>query len=236
MKLKLLITSLLAVILLAGCGTTTAADEIPATLSVSGSGIASTDPDVVDIQLGVDTIDPDLAEAVDQNTNKMNAMMSLLTDMGIDEKDIQTTNYNLWVEDVYDQNGQPTSDKRYHVSNMVSVRLRDLNQIGDLIEQATSAGATNVSGINFSVADTTQLQQAALDNALDNAQEKAEWMASKMGKTLGKMKNVTEGGYYSQPMPVAEVGLGIGGAGAVPISQGQFTMSAQVQVVFELLP
>lgn len=239
MRFKLIIVGLFAAVLLTSCSNAassdeTAPDSAQQTLSVSGSGIASTEPDVVDIQLGVDMTDPDLSSAVDQNNAKMNDVIAVFLKLGIDKKDIQTTNFNLWVEEVYDYNGQPTGDKRYHVSNMVNIRLRDLSQIGSLIEEATMAGATNASGINFSVADTTQLQKDALDNAIDNAQEKASAMASKMGVFLGPMISMTEGGYYGQPITVAAEGIGGGAAGIVPISQGQFSMTAQVQVVFEV--
>ena len=235
MKSRLLILGIVVVLLLASCNTA-AEPESAATLSASGTGSASTNPDVVDIQLGVDTVEPEVAEAVDQNTVKMKEIMALFGDMGVDEKDIQTTNYNLWVEEVYDPSGQPTGEKRFHVSNTVSVRLRDLTQIGNLIEEATKAGVTNVFGITFGVADTTELEQAALENAIDNAHGKAEGMASKMESSLGPVVNVIEGGYFSPPMPVAAEGIGGGGAGDVPISQGQFSITAQVQVIYELLP
>jgi uncharacterized protein YggE len=235
MKIKYLILGLVAAILLTSCNTA-GESATPTTLSASGTGSASTDPDVVDIQLGVDTVDSDMAVAIDQNTIKMNEIMAVFAKMDIAEKDIQTTNYNIWVEDVYDQSGQPTGEKRYHVSNTVSVRLRDLTQVGKLIEEATGAGVNNIFGINFSVADTTELEQAALDNAIENAQAKAESMASKIGGNLGPIVNVIEGGYNSIPMPVAAENFGIGGAGEVPISQGRYTMTAQVQVVYELLP
>ncbi|MFL7892348.1 MAG: SIMPL domain-containing protein [Anaerolineales bacterium] len=235
MKIKYLIVGLVAAILLTSCSPD---GELatPTTLSASGTGSASMDPDVVDIQLGVDTVDSDMAVAIDQNTIKMNEIMAVFANMDIAEKDIQTTNYNIWVEDVYDQTGQATGEKRYHVSNTVSVRLRDLTEVGKLIEEATGAGVNNIFGINFSVADTTELEQAALDNALENAQAKAESMASKLGSSLGPIVNVIEGGYSYAPLPVAAEGIGMGGAGEVPISQGQYSMTAQVQVVYELLP
>lgn len=226
---------LVAALMLTSCNSA-AVSNTPATLSASGTGTASTDPDVVDIQLGVDTVDSDMAAAVDQNTIKMNEIMAVFAKMGVADEDIQTTNYNLWVEEVYDQSGQPTDEKRFHVSNTVNVRLRDLTQVGTLIEEATSAGVNNVFGINFGVADTTELEQAALDNAIDNAQGKAAWMASKMEANLGPVVNVIEGGLYSSPMPMAAKSMGEGGGGEVPISQGQFSMTAQVQVTYELLP
>lgn len=166
----------------------------------------------------------------------MNAILSAFGNLGISEKDIQTTNYSSWVEDVYDQSGQLTDEKRYRVSNMVSVRLRDLDQISTLIEEATNAGVTNVSGINFGVADSNELELEALENAIDNAREKATWMASKTGANLGEMVNLIEGGYFSPPIPVTSEFKGLGGGGTVPISQGQFSMTTQVQVVYELIP
>lgn len=235
MKNKLFILGIVVVLLLTSCNTAADSETSP-TLSASGTGAASTNPDVVDIQLGVDTVDEEIAAAVDQNTIKMNEIMSVFSTMGVEEKDIQTTNYNLWVEEVYDPSGQPTGQKRYHVSNTVSVRLRDLTKIGILIEEATSAGVTNVFGISFGVADTTELEQAALENALENAQGKAEWMASNMDSTLGPVVNVIEGGFISPPMMVAAEGIGGGAAQEVPISQGQFSITAQVQVIYELLP
>lgn len=235
MKNKLFILGIVVVLLLTSCNTAADSETSP-TLSASGTGAASTNPDVVDIQLGVDTVDEEIAAAVDQNTIKMNEIMSVFSTMGVEEQDIQTTNYNLWVEEVYDPSGQPTGQKRYHVSNTVSVRLRDLTKIGILIEEATSAGVTNVFGISFGVADTTELEQAALENALENAQGKAEWMASNIDSTLGPVVNVIEGGFISPPMMVAAEGIGGGAAQEVPISQGQFSITAQVQVIYELLP
>ena len=166
----------------------------------------------------------------------MNDIIAVLGEMGVAETDIQTVNYSMWVEDVYGPDNQPTGEKRYRVSNQVSIRLRDLSQIGKLIEETTNAGATYVSGITFAVADTTQLEQEALDDAILLANQKAEWVASEMGVELGQLKTVIEGGYNISPIPYLGAEGGIGGGAEAPISQGQFTVSAQVQVVYELIP
>jgi len=238
MKQKKYLIGLVIVLLLAGCNTSSksTSQSTQSSISVSGTGTASAVPDVVDIQMGVDTADSDPVAAGDQNSEKMNAIIAVLGEMGIAETDIQTINYSMWVEDVYDRDNQPTGAKRYRVTNQVNIRLRDLSQIGTLIEEATNMGATYVSGITFGVAETTELEQAALDNAIDNAQGKAAWMASKMEANLGPVVNVIEGGLYSSPMPMAAESMGQGGGGEVPISQGQFSMTAQVQVTYELLP
>jgi uncharacterized protein YggE len=239
MKLKILFLLITVVALqLSGCKATADVEQEPvvSTLSVSGTGDASAIPDVVDIQIGVDIIDPDPVEAVNQNTTKMNAIMTVMDSMQIPGSDIQTVYYSMWVEDVYDQDGQLTGEKRYHVTNQVNIRLRDTTQIGNLIDKATDAGATSIVGITFGVADTTELEQAALDQAIENALEKAQRIADHMGVSVGKIVNVSESGYYSPPVPYYGEKIGIGGAGAVPISQGQFSMTASVQVVYELIP
>jgi uncharacterized protein YggE len=186
--------------------------------------------------MGVDTADTDPVAAGNQNSERMNAIITVLDELGIAETDIQTINYSMWVEDVYDQDNQPTGVKRYRVTNNLNIRLRDLSQIGTLIEEATNAGATYVSGITFGIADTTDLEQVALDNAIANARQKAEWIASKMDVNIGSLVNVFEGGFNTLPVPYFVEESGMGGGSEVPISQGQFNVTAQVQVVYKLIP
>lgn len=230
---------LVLALLLLSCNTVEEPEKQPvlSTISVSGSGNASAIPDVVDIQLGVDIVDADPVEAVSQNTVKMNAVMTVLQETKIPATDIQTIYYSMWVEDVYDQDYQPTGEKRYHVTNQVNVRLRDLAAIGTLIEKVTDAGATSIVGITFGVADTTELEQSALDTAIGSAREKAMRIADEMGVSIGEVINVNEGGFYTPPVPFYGEKAGLGGGGsAVPISQGQFSVTATIQVVYELIP
>jgi hypothetical protein len=239
MKKKLILISLLIVlVVLTGCTTPetpeTEVDE--STLAISGKGTATTVPDIVDIQLGVDALSDNPQGAVSENAAKMNAIMAVMEEMGIAPEDIQTIYYNMWVEDIYDQNGQLTGEKRYRVTNQVNVRLRQLDQLGALLEDAIGAGATNINGITFGVADTTELEQTALQNAIANANEKATRIAGNLDMSLGKMINLSEGGFYSPSVPYYGEKVGIGGGAEVPISQGQFSVTVQVQVVYELTP
>jgi uncharacterized protein YggE len=239
MKTRITLASLvIALLLITGCSAQelTTDDNQGSTITISGVGTASAVPDVVDIQLGVEAVSNEPVDAVSQSTSNMNAVRAVLDNMGVDPSDIQTVYYNMWVEEVYDQNGQVTGEKRYHVTNQVNIRLRDLDQIGTLLEKTTSAGATNVAGITFGVADTTELEQTALDNAISNANKKAERIASEMGTTLGTVVNMVEGGFYIPPSPYFGEKTGLGGGSAVPISQGQFSMTVQIQVVYNLAP
>lgn len=236
-KIMILLSILIVLSTIVGCTTLpsfeTGAEKTQ--LTISGTGIASSVPDIVDIQFGVDILNDNPVDAVNENSQKMNSVMAVLDQMEVDPVDIQTVYYNMWVEDVYDQSGQLTGEKRYRLTNQVNIRLRQMDQIGLLIENVIEAGATSINGITFGVSDTSELEQLAMENAITNATEKAERVANELSMTLGEITTLVEGGLYSPPVPYYGEKGGVGGGGAVPISQGQFSVTVQVQVVYDLL-
>jgi uncharacterized protein YggE len=236
MNRNIILSGLVLILLLASCtpNAESFSTTLRSTISASGTGFANATPDLVVIHLGVDSVNDDPDEAVNQNTAKMKKLVDLLENTGISANNIQTTNYNMWVEDIYNQNGQPTGEKRYHVTNQISIQLKDLSKIGDLIKDATSAGASSVSGISFAVSETNELEQAALDIAIENARQKAEWMAEKLGLNVGSIVNVVEGGFITPPAAFQAELQSMGDGSPVPIAQGQVSLTAQVQVEFEL--
>ncbi len=224
-------------ILLIGCTTAKASTDQPivSTISVTGTGNAIAKPDIVDIQLGVETVSEDPAEAVNENTTRMNAVMAVLKDFEISQSNVQTVYYNMWVEDVMDEDFQPTGDRRYHVTNQINIRSKDLTSTGALLQEAISVGATTVVGVTFGIEDTAELEQSAMNDAIANAGFKAKQMTEQMGVTLGVVQSVIQGGSYFPPVPYyGEKGFG-GGGSAVPISEGQFSVTVQVQVVYTLI-
>jgi uncharacterized protein YggE len=236
-KIMYLVLSGLLALVLVGCSSTGAqvdAPQAPASISVSGSGTATASPDQVTLQLGVETVSQDPTEAISENSQRMNAIMAVMADMQIPAEKIQTVNYAMWVEDVYDANG-PTGEKRYHLSNQVSVQLDQLDQTGALLEKATSAGANSIGGITFGVSDTSELQQSALDKAMADARQKAERLAADLNMQVGEVRSVIEGVQAASSTPMYAQAA-IGGGGGVPVSSGQFSLVAQVQVVFDLVP
>ena len=237
-KKIILVSVLICLSILVGCNTLpeTNSEAYESQLTISGTGIASSVPDIVDIQFGVDTLNDNPVDAVNENSTKMDSVMAILDQMEIDQVDIKTVYYNMWVEDVYDQDGQLTGEKRYRLTNQVNIRLRQMDQIGLLIENVISAGATSINGITFGVSDTSELEQEAMENAITNAKEKAGRVADELGLTLGEIITLVEGGSYSPPVPYYGEKGGIGGGSAVPISQGQFSVTLQVQIVYDLIP
>ncbi len=218
-----------------GGGATTPQNSI----SVSGSGDAYGTPDIAFIQLGIDVSAGDVGQAVKQANDTMNKVRDAVKGKGIDDKDLQTVNFNVYPEDVVDKTtGQPTGQRIYHVQNFLNVKVRDITKAGDVIDAGLSAGATNVSGLSFGVEDTSKLEAEARSKAIANAKQRAQQLADGLGVKLGAPIIVTEG--FSAPPPVpypmlaAADGRGAGGGGAAPISAGQMQVTVQVNVTFEI--
>lgn len=220
----------------AGVTYTAVGSDVPYTINVSGSGMASHTPDIADMQLGVETVNDDAAQAISESTTKMKAVLDAVKALGIEDKDIQTVNYNMWVEQIYDrESGMPTGQVRYHVTNQVNVRLRDLTQAGKLLENALAAGANNVGSITFGVSDPTELQKQARTLAIQNARAKAEELAAGLGIRVGKVRQVSEYVSGNNPVPIVARDMGMGGGGEVPIATGAYNVTVEVQVVFDII-
>lgn len=203
------------------------------TLTVTGEGAASAVPDIADLELGVQTINDDPSVAIVDNTTAMADVIETLIDLDIDEDDIQTRSFNMWVEQVYGPDG-PTGEFLYHVVNQIVVRVRDLDMTGDVLGAALAAGANNVSGIAFGVEDTQALEEAARDAAVDSAKAKAEQLAERLGVKVGSPRHVfeTSGDFAPERL---ERAVAFESAGAsVPVSPGDFTVRVSVNVVFDI--
>ena len=211
-----------------------ASSEAPRTLTVNGEGAASDAPDIADIELGVETIDEDPTVAIDDNTTAMDNVIEALTDLDIDEDDIQTRSFNMWVEQIYDEDG-PTGEFRYHVVNQIAVRVRDIDMTGDVLGAALAAGANNVRGISFGVEDTQALEEAARDAAVDNAVAKAQQLAERLGVTVGSPRHIAEvSGGFPQAARVERAVVFESAGGSVPVSPGDFTVRVSVNIVFDI--
>jgi len=204
----------------------------PRTITAVGAGSASASPDVATAQIGVETQSSAPEEATLQNEERIKAVVEALKAAGIDPKDIQTTYYNLWAEQRYDpEKGQPTGEYVYHVGNGLSVKIRDLSKVGAILSSAVEAGANNISGVSFSIEDTSALEAEAREKAVADAEARAESLARLSGVELGEVALVSE--VIGGPVTVfAERAMG--GGGGVSIEPGQLEVSMQVQMSFAI--
>lgn len=203
-------------------------------ITVVGQGEAFGRPDRAQAQVGVDIFAPTVAEATSQNEATIQQVIDALTALGIDPDDIQTTNYSLWAEQRYGENG-PEGIVGYRVTNQVNVTIRDINQVSEVLGAATEAGANSIYGVSFSVADPSALEAEAREKAIADARERAASLAQLSGVELGSVRAVSE--IIGQP--VYPLAMGGGGrdmvqAAAPSISPGQLSYQVQVQVTFDI--
>ena len=149
------------------------------TINVNGVGRVKITPDVADVQLGVTVQGETAQEASDEAARLMDAVIAAVIAAGIPEADIQTTQLNLYP--VYDYNDNPPQIEGWEASNIVTVTVRDVSTVGDVVGAATAAGATNVQGITFRVDDPSEAEAQARSAAVADARAKAEQLAADAG-------------------------------------------------------
>lgn len=240
MKTKSMFVAAVALLalVLSACGPATinqAAQPVVRTISVTGSGEANLVPDIAYLYLGVHTEKPTASEAMAENNAQTQSMIDALTKFGIDKKDIRTTNFSIYPQDKYDpQSGTPTGEKVYSVDNTVYVTVRDLKQLGDLLDTVVAAGANTINSIQFDVADKAEAIKTARAEAVKDAQAQAQELADSAGVTLGEIQAL--GFYDSQPYPIYEGkgGGAVAQAAAVPIQPGQLTFTVTVNATYAI--
>lgn len=208
-------------------------EATPRTVTVTGSGSATAAPDIAVVALGVEITDPDADTAIQESNARMSAVIDALREQGIAENDIQTVQFNMSVEEERDRDGQLTGEIRYHITNRVRVKVRDISATGEMLQVALDAGANMVNNITFSIEDPAALEQAAREEAIANATATAEQLATGFDAQLGPIRQIQELG-TSRPMPEAARGVQFDAVSAVPVSGGELSVSVQIQAVFDL--
>ena len=199
-------------------------------VTVVGSGEAQLAPDMATVQLGVETTAPTTKEALAQNTTQAQAIIDQIKQLGVVAKDIQTSGFNIYP--TYNSDNRTVTG--YTVSNMVVVTIRDLSKAGTLLDQVVSAGANRVYGVSFGLSDPKAAQAQARDAALAEASAKAAQLAKGTGATVGSVLVITENIGAVTPVPAMLAGRADMAGAPVPVQPGEQTVTAQVQVTFEL--
>jgi uncharacterized protein YggE len=210
--------------------------ETTSTVYVDGVGNVVTTPDTASVVIGVNIIEKTLGAAQEKASSQMAAVIEALKAAGIEEKDIQTTNFSVSILQDYDTNGNPTTIEGFQVSNQVTVTVRDLAKLGDLLDQVVANGANSIYGISFYVNDPSAAESQARKLAVENAKQKADELAAAAGMTVGKVLSIAEtSSYYPMPSGYARAEAAAMDA-STPIQTGSTTISISVTVTYELLP
>jgi uncharacterized protein len=208
----------------------------PRTITVVGVGKVSLVPDIAQLNVGAEDSASTVAEAKARVDSQMAAIVAALKEMGVTDKDIQTSNYSIYYERQEQASplaeGSSSAERRgvYHVSNMLLITVRDVSKAGDVLDALVEAGANQVYGVSFTVSDEVKWQSQAREKAMADAKARAEELASLSGVEVGQVQAISEViGSASYPV-AAERALG-GGGGIVP---GEQELSMQVQVTYQI--
>lgn len=216
-----------------------AMDSIPA-LTVHGSAEVTVEPDRAVVRLGVLVQKPGAAEAQQEANRIAGAILKGLRGTGLEDEAIQTS--ELQLSPVYSssgpRSGQPEEPKivAYRASNVVSVRLEDLSNIGPAIDAGLAAGANRLEGVSFDLANDLPARQGALRKAVEEARAKAKTMADALGVRLTEVLSLEEGGVsvHVPRMALARGAAFAEAAAPTPVAPGQITVSAQVQLRYRI--
>ncbi len=208
------------------------AEEAP-TLTMNGIGVARIAPDVAEITLGVVTEAKDAAKAHADNAAQATRVQNAVKALGIAEHDIQTTRYDFSpIYDVKDNGRSVTTG--YTVTNSVVVKVRNLDNVGKVIDAALANGANRVDSLEFSASDPSAAKNAALADAARDARNKADAVAKALGVRIVRILNVyADAQPYNTPhnfMPMMMAKEAYDAS--TPISAGELSFEASVNIAY----
>lgn len=212
-----------------------ASDGSQRTITVNGQGKASAPPDMATIETGVVTHGVTAIEALSENNQIMGRIMDILIGHKIAEKDVQTSILNVTPEYKQDDRGR-VEEKiiGYSVRNQVQVLVRNLKDLGQVIDALVRAGSNQVSGISFGIDDQARVINQARERAVADARGRAELYARSAGIRVGKILAISEqatewpraqGAYRMYDMQAAS---------SVPVATGEQEYDVTIQMIFTL--
>jgi len=211
------------------------------TITVSGTGEVYAKPDLALIDFSVITEEKTVAEAMNDNTKKMNAVIASVKNQGVEDKDLKTTSFNIypryeWYEKT-EVSFYPQGERvlvGYEVRQTLQVKIRNMEKIGDIIEGGTTAGANQIGDLQLTVDKQDELKKQARAEAINKAKAKAEELASQLGVDLVRITNFNESGIVPYYYALEEaVGKG-GGEEAPQIETGENKIEVNVSITYQI--
>jgi uncharacterized protein YggE len=206
----------------------------PAVISVTGEATISAAPDLAQVDGGVTSEAKTAREASETNNAAMGKVLLALKAAGIAEKDFQTSRLSLQPQSAPNRSGPAAAIVSYRASNRVTVRVRDVTKVANVIDTLVAAGANDIGGIDFIVSGASKLLDQAREQAVEDARRKAEIYAKAAGVTLGAPLSISEGG--GSPMPMQFRAKAMAAAPSTPVAQGEETLAVTVSVSWAIKP
>lgn len=201
------------------------------TITVTGTGTITMTPDIAYVYIGVQTQDASATVAMSNNNAKAQAVIDSIKSFGVEAKDIQTTNFSIYPQPVYDGNSNQIG-VTYSVSNTVYVTVRDLDKLGSLLDSSFRAGANTINSISFDVADKTAVVSQARLEAVKNARAQADELAAATGVKIGDVQTISYYDSTPSPIPYAHAADMPSSTSRVPIEAGSMQITTTVTIVY----
>lgn len=217
--------------------------EIRNTITVSETGEVYAKPDLAITTLSIVIEAKTVNEALNENTERMNAIISFVKNQGIEDKDLKTISFNIYpLYEWYEKDECPypcPPGQRvlvgYEVHQSLQVKIRNMEKIGQIIEGAIDAGANQIGDLYFTIDKEEELKKQARDQAIEKAKQKAKDLTSQLGVNLVKIISFSESGiipYYYDYATEREIGLG--GGETLQIETGENKIQVTVSITYEI--
>ena len=216
----------------------------PAIISVRGEGTVSAAPDTATITLGVTSDGKTARDALNRNNQEMDCIMKQLKLLDFQDKDLQTSSLRLHPRYNYDRQGESEKVKGYRASSHLTIRIRDIEKTGTVLDKAVSMGINHViDNICFSISDPKDILQKARRKAVHDAKTKAETIVSELGCRLGRISCISTESGHSYPMPPMQMQHGSRSVGfsqhSTPplptIATGENSYKVSVDITWEII-
>lgn len=213
------------------------------TIMVSGTGKVYSKPELALITFSVRNEAETVSAAMTENTENMNAIINIMKSKGIEDKDLKTTSFNVypryeWRKPQIELWPQPERDRvlaGYEINQSLQVKIRDLNKIGEIIQGATDAGASQVGNLQFTIDNQSELKKEAREVAIKEAREKAKELANQLGVKLVRITGFSETGTVPGYYDYALKEMAISSESLIPqIETGENKIEISVNIIFEI--
>lgn len=202
------------------------------TITVSDKGEIYAKPDLAIIDLSVVTEAETVAEAMTQNTGKMDAIVVAIKNQGVSADDLKTTIFNIYPR--YEYGNDKRALMGYEVHQTLQVKVRELQKISQIVQQATDAGVNQVGNLQFTVDNQDDLKKQARQEAIKKAKIKAAELAKQLGVKLVRITDFNEGSEISVPVYQEMAYAGKGGIGGASIESGQNKIEVIVNITYDI--
>ncbi len=225
-------SALLAATLALAPVTAAVADDDKGRISIIGTASIDAKPDLATVNAGVESTGPTARDALTANSKRMTAVFDAIKGLKIEDRDVSTSNFNI--SQNWRHGPEGSKPDGYRVSNQVTLRLRDVSRVGEVLDALTSAGVNQAGNIQFEVENADTLLDEARSEAVGKARKRAELYAAAAGVTLGKVMNISEGGFNPRPSH-QYAAMESRMASAPPIAPGEQKLSVSVTVTWALV-